>query len=351
MFGNSKFFNQYPGKDITEADIKRIFQTFDANKDNALDKAEVKNLVESIATSGSLSAAELDKIYAFLDKDKDGLVSPSDMAARALPWLSVIFSGPVAMVIVDVQNDFITGSLALKVYPAKEDGANVVPVINDVIAKHSAAFKTVIYSLDWHPADHISFLDNLAKRKLSDKSKIKDAAKVGLNDVVVLETKAYGPIEQIMWPRHCVQNSSGAELHSELKLAGNHTKVYKGTDPDIDSYSAFWDNNKLKKTDLHDRLSKLGISDLIVCGLATDVCVGSTAAHAQELGYRTALLEDACCGVMPDGIAATKAKLTAAHGVVVRSGQLNELLAKRDRPMAWVLAAVDCVEKLANGSH
>ena len=81
--------------------------------------------------------------------------------------------------------------------------------------------------------------------------------------------------EQILWPRHCVQQTWGAQLHQNLKLHDNARRVYKGTHPDVDSYSAFFDNQKLSKTCIEEIIRKENVDDLFICGIATDVCVGS----------------------------------------------------------------------------
>ena len=82
--------------------------------------------------------------------------------------------------------------------------------------------------------------------------------------------------EQILWPRHCVQQTWGAQLHHNLKLHANARRVYKGIHPDVDSYSAFFDNQKLSKTCLEEIIRKENVEDLFICGIATDVCVGNT---------------------------------------------------------------------------
>jgi nicotinamidase/pyrazinamidase len=112
-----------------------------------------------------------------------------------------------------------------------------------------------------------------------------------------------GPIfetEQILWPAHCIQNTTDAELHKDLivnALEYNVTHVNKGLNSDIDSYSAFWDNNKNQTTELDEMLKKWGITHVFVVGLATDVCVAATAFDAKDLSYTTYVIEDACRGV------------------------------------------------------
>ncbi len=207
-----------------------------------------------------------------------------------------------ALIIIDVQNDFIDGSLGLINCPAKQDGAEVVPVINEML--DTIPFDAVAYTLDWHPNDHCSFIDNVNMRKISDKSpvklsfenlifllifyfdgnflciKIKVTKDFQLYDTIIFD--AFPEAEQKLWPKHCVQDTKGSELHpdlnvidqekDEMKRAVIFTK--KGCNSDIDSYSAFFDNCKLNETNLDQNLKALQITDIYVCGLAADVCVG-----------------------------------------------------------------------------
>ena len=124
----------------------------------------------------------------------------------------------------------------------------------------------------------------------------------------------------MLWPAHCVQESWGAELHKELKVHPKGRVVHKGINPEVDSYSAFFDNAKLGKTSLEEMIKEEEVSDVYVCGIATDVCVGksitlyilssprsnvgvcagSTAFHANELGFRTILIDDCSRGTTTD---------------------------------------------------
>lgn len=118
-----------------------------------------------------------------------------------------------ALLIVDVQNDFISGSLALKNCPAGEDGEEVVSVIQELLSKKM--FSVVAYSFDWHPSDHCSFVDNVSLYPLHSSSQV-TAAKAKVFDVVVYDKIPI--IDQVLWPRHCVMNSWGAELHKDLTV-------------------------------------------------------------------------------------------------------------------------------------
>lgn len=119
-----------------------------------------------------------------------------------------------ALLVVDVQNDFITGSLALKNCPAGEDGEEVVSVIEDLLSKR--LFSVVAYSYDWHPPDHCSFVDNVSLYPLHSTSPV-SAEKAKLFDVVVYDKVPI--IDQVLWPRHCEIDSWGAKLHEKLTVS------------------------------------------------------------------------------------------------------------------------------------
>ncbi|KAJ9582057.1 hypothetical protein L9F63_003640, partial [Diploptera punctata] len=228
--------------------------------------------------------------------------------------------------VVDVQNDFISGSLNISNCSARQNGAEVVEPINRLL--ETVEFDTVFYSLDWHPSDHVSFIDNVRNRKVHSSSPVKvDDAKT--YDTVIFE----GPplMKQRLWPRHCVQDSWGAELHKDLKIVDRSMKVYKGTNPEVDSYSVFWDNKKLTETTLVSQLQERNATDIYVCGLAYDVCVGATAADALAIGYRTILLDDCSRGVDLSDIEKTKKNVTNNNGVIVNSSQVKAMVEGRDR--------------------
>ncbi len=174
-----------------------------------------------------------------------------------------------ALLIVDVQNDFLPGG-ALQV----PEGDEIIPVINNI----QKYFRLIVATRDWHPANHGSFASN------------HDAKKPG--DVIRLHGQS-----QILWPDHCVQGSPGAEMSPLLNQALINNVVFKGSDPDIDSYSAFYDNGHLKETGLHAYLKRNGITTLYVTGLAADYCVYYTVKDALLLGYETYLVMDATRGV------------------------------------------------------
>ncbi len=170
-----------------------------------------------------------------------------------------------ALIIVDIQNDFLPGG-ALEV-PA---GDKIIPLINKMQEK----FELVVATQDWHPAGHSSFASSHKGKEAFEKTIIND-------------------LEQILWPDHCVQGTFGAELSKELNTQLVEAIFRKGTDPYIDSYSGFFDNAKKKATGLAGYLKEKNITDVYICGLAGDVCVGFTALDAIDINFNTYYIEDA----------------------------------------------------------
>lgn len=181
-----------------------------------------------------------------------------------------------ALILVDIQNDFIPGGAL-----AVPDGDKVIPVANRVMEK----FDLVVATQDWHPANHGSFAANHAGKKLFEL--------IDLNG-----------LPQVLWPNHCVQNQRGAAFVKELNTAKIKKVFQKGTDAGIDSYSGFFDNGHRKATGLGDFLKAQGVDEVYVLGLATDYCVKFTALDARQLGFKTYLVEDASRGVnlKPDDV-------------------------------------------------
>ena len=174
-----------------------------------------------------------------------------------------------ALLLIDVQNDFCPGgSLAV------DRGDEIVPVINRI----SPAFTRVVATQDWHPPTHVSFASNHAGRK-------------------PLESVEVGGAPQVLWPDHCVQGSRGAELHPGLDTRGVGLILRKGARPSLDSYSAFFENDRTTSTGLSHWLRGLGVGEVFLCGLATDYCVLASAMDARGLGFAVTLVQDACRGV------------------------------------------------------
>lgn len=185
-------------------------------------------------------------------------------------------------------------------------------------------------------------------RELDESSPIsRDNAK--LYDTVIFKGKYQ--LEQRLWPRHCVQDSWGAELHKDLKIVDKAIKIYKGTNPEVDSYSAFWDNKKLAKTTLKSQLDDKNITDVYICGIAYDVCVGATAIDALTSGLRTILIDDCCRGVDLVDIEKTKERIVGCSGVIVNSCQVKAMVEGRDRrPELGYKLAMEIKKSLNNNN-
>ncbi|AKP54030.1 bifunctional nicotinamidase/pyrazinamidase [Cyclobacterium amurskyense] len=174
-----------------------------------------------------------------------------------------------ALIIVDVQNDFLPGGAL-----AVGKGDEVIPVINKVKDK----FDLIVATQDWHPANHGSFAANHEGKKVGES--------ISLNG-----------LDQILWPVHCVENSIGADFHKSLDKQNWREVFKKGSNPVVDSYSGFFDNGRKEKTGLGDFLKANGIENVFVTGLAADYCVKFTVLDALDLGFNTYLIADATKGV------------------------------------------------------
>lgn len=171
-----------------------------------------------------------------------------------------------ALLIVDMQNDFCPGGAL-----AVDNGDTIVQGINQLALQ----FEIVVTTQDWHPADHGSFASRHPGAKPFD-------------------TGTLSGRNQVLWPDHCVQNSRGAEFHPGLQV--NARNFVKGTNPAADSYSGFFDDDGAS-TGLDEYLKSKNVTQVYICGLASDYCVKFTALDALKQGYETIVLEDLCRGV------------------------------------------------------
>lgn len=198
-------------------------------------------------------------------------------------------SAAAALVLVDLQNDFLPGGAL-----AVPGGDKVLAVANRLMPE----FPLVVATQDWHPPDHASF--------------------AATHDLPVGTQIQLDGLPQVLWPTHCVQGSPGAALASALHAAGIHHVIPKGCDRRIDSYSGFYDNGHRQATGLETLLRQHGIEEVYIMGLATDYCVKYTALDARQLGFRTHVIVSGCRGVElhPGDIQRALAELQAA-GVVL----------------------------------
>ncbi|CAB0040831.1 unnamed protein product [Trichogramma brassicae] len=317
--------------DVSGDDMEACFKVFDKDQDGYLNQAEFDLLCKALFRNEQgkvypLDEDELKDVFEVFDADGNGLIDKKEFEMCWYKWIKACTRPKCALLVVDVQNDFITGSLNIRKCAARHDGHEVIAPINKLLEQ--VAFDSVFYSLDWHPANHVSFIDNLHLRELDESCQARK------DEVMVYDTVTFkGPpqVKQRLWPRHCVQDTWGAEIHADLKIVDKAVKVYKGTNPEVDSYSVFWDNNKLSETTLSAQLRERGITDIFVCGVAYDVCVGATAVDALVAGYRTVMIDDCCRGVDLDDIERTKSMVAHMHGVIAHSDQVKNMVQGKDR--------------------
>jgi nicotinamidase/pyrazinamidase len=195
-----------------------------------------------------------------------------------------------ALLVIDVQNDFCPGG-RLEV----KKGDEVIPVVNALMP----LFPRVVATQDWHPRGHVSFASSHRGKEVHD-------------------TVEVGGMRQVLWPDHCVQGSEGADFHPALERRFFSLILRKGFALGLDSYSAFFENDRKTSTGLAYFLKGLGFESVCLCGLATDYCVLYSAVDALALGFRVFLVEDAVRGVdVPSGSEGRALATMRARGVTI----------------------------------
>lgn len=178
-----------------------------------------------------------------------------------------------ALIIVDIQNDFLPGgSLAVS------GGNEIIPIINSLQNR----FDLVIATQDWHPENHKSFA----------------SAHLGKKEYDVIKLNG---LSQVLWPDHCIQGTEGAAFSAELNDKKIEAIFRKGMDPEIDSYSGFYDNGRRKNTGMAGYLRDRGIKTIYICGIAADFCVYYTAIDGLDLGFEVFIIEDASRAINKEG--------------------------------------------------
>jgi nicotinamidase/pyrazinamidase len=189
-----------------------------------------------------------------------------------------------ALLLIDLQPDFMPGGAL-----AVAGGDEILPTINALARR----FDHVLLTQDWHPAQHISFAGSHAGKQPYEQVQV-----------------AYGP--QTLWPEHCLQHTPGAALHAALDLPHAELVLRKGFRKEIDSYSAFLENDHATPTGLAGYLRERGLKRLFLAGLAYDFCVRFSAIDGKALGFETLVIEDACRAVdLPNSIAETNQAFAA----------------------------------------
>ncbi|KAN0050779.1 hypothetical protein ACTA71_003927 [Dictyostelium dimigraforme] len=200
------------------------------------------------------------------------------------------------LLIIDVQNDFMKdGSLEV------EKANDILEPINNI--RNNCSFDLVVLSKDWHPNDHISFASTHSKKPF---------------DSIVTKSN----YTQLLFPDHCIQDTKGSEINKELIVKDKDIIINKGMDIEIDSYSAFGDNDKKSKTELEGILKKHSIVNVFVCGLATDFCVLASCMDSVNCGFKTYFIEDCSKGISKNGIDQALQKMKDNGIIFINSSDL-----------------------------
>ncbi len=197
-----------------------------------------------------------------------------------------------SLIIIDLQNDFIPGG-SLPV----EEGDLIIDDINKIaeIFKKNDAY--IVLTQDWHPPDHLSFASNHPGKNPSDEYQS-------------------GGIEPVLWPDHCIQSSKGAKFHQNLKIELADKIIRKGTNPKVDSYSGFLDNDKKSETGLANYLKSEGIKRIFICGLALDYCCYATAIDGVDFDFNVYFLIDLTKGIdLPPGNISKSLEKMSSKGI------------------------------------
>ncbi|HSE79064.1 MAG TPA: bifunctional nicotinamidase/pyrazinamidase [Alphaproteobacteria bacterium] len=200
------------------------------------------------------------------------------------------------LLVVDVQNDFCPGGAL-----AVPDGDAIVSPINRLAER----FAHILVTQDWHPWGHLSFASSHPGKSPFETTEM-----------------PYGA--QVLWPDHCVQGTQGAAFHSRLDLTRAELVIRKGFRREIDSYSAFYENDRATRTGLAGYLRERGLKRLFIVGLATDFCVTYSAEDARREGFSAVVVADACRGIDLDGsLAAAMARMRAAGVAIARTADFG----------------------------
>lgn len=193
------------------------------------------------------------------------------------------------LIIVDIQNDFLEGgSLAVS------GGNDIIPYVNSI--QHE--FDLVVATQDWHPLNHKSFAAEHSGKNIFDV--------IDLNG-----------LQQTLWPNHCVQGTFGAEFHKDLETNRIEAIFRKGMNPEIDSYSGFFDNGKRQNTGMFGYLKDREVTEVAIVGLTADICVNFTAIDAIDLGFKTSILEKGAKAISAENWERTKLDIQYRGGMIL----------------------------------
>lgn len=322
-------------------DTASIFKAYDANENGQLETSELAFFLRDAFPGTELSNEQLDELLREFDTDKSGTIGLNELHAflRFYDPSSKTIRRKTALVVIDVQNDFISGTLAV------QTSEEIVAIINNMRDQ----FDCVVISYDWHPHEHCSFVESANDGKVELKEKESVGTLKAFTQVTLLGDADRAEHPQMLYPRHAVQNTWGGECHKDLVVKPEDMSVYKGKKANIDSYSAFFDNCKANDTGLTKQLEDAGVTDVYCCGLVFDICVKSSALHGAEMGFRVSVIEDACKPLSESEVLPTKKVLNEAGVRVLSSAQATEEV--KQLAAAGNIALGDFIHQVANHKH
>mmetsp|Transcript_25414 Transcript_25414/g.60549 ORF Transcript_25414/g.60549 Transcript_25414/m.60549 type:complete len:355 (-) Transcript_25414:124-1188(-) len=293
-----------------------IFADYDLNGNGELETGELKIFLRDAFPGAGLSDEDMDALSKEFDADNTGTIGINELHAflRCYDQESQSMIRKTALLVIDVQNDFISGTLAV------EGSEAIVPIINTM----RDSFDCVVISYDWHPYEHCSFVEsaNTGVVPLLEMEKL--GSLKPFSEVTLRSDADRKEHTQMLYPRHAVKNTEGSKCHSDLVMKPEDMSVFKGVKPNIDSYSAFFDNCKANDTGLTKQLEYAGVTDVYCVGLVFDICVKSSALHGAEMGFRLSVVEDACKPLNQSDVEPTKATLGKAGVRVMSSSEAIE---------------------------
>lgn len=283
----------------------------------------------------SVTDEMLNELFNKFDADCDGVLNDAESAQANRTLIERINHLKSALLVIDFQNDFVSGSLAIKNGSAKQDPTEALVPLNRLLAE--SPFSLVVYTMDWHPYNHISFWEHCrnSDRKLCEEDR---SRKLKPLDVVRFEIPEG---VQRLYPAHCIQNSWGADLDSHMIYVNGSVIIKKGSDTYVDSYSAFRDNKGQRRSELENILRAEQIDAIFVCGLAYEICVAATANDGVEFGFLTALVADCTKGLDEDEIERVKGELTKKRVPVLSSEEAEKIACGSYVPWQWICSLCD----------
>mmetsp|Transcript_51599 Transcript_51599/g.121081 ORF Transcript_51599/g.121081 Transcript_51599/m.121081 type:complete len:396 (+) Transcript_51599:171-1358(+) len=294
--------------------ISEMFKEHDKDGNGYIDHDEFKTLIVDILQfldpefpkTRKLEEEEMAVLRKLVDRNHDNQVTEEELWESLKEWVPAIGGGKRALVIVDLQNDFITGTLKV---------ANAIEAVKKTNKlRGDFTFDVVAQTRDWHPPKHCSFASTHGADLFTTKMLKPSKSSGGSTEEE--------EVEQMMWPDHCVQGQAGAEFHTDLIKLDTDLVIDKGVDINVDSYSGFFDNCRQGETGLQKELKKKEVGEVYVVGVASDYCVGSTALDAAACGFTTYLVEDCSAPVSEESWASMKQKLQEAQVEVIQSHQV-----------------------------